>query len=103
MEKCEKCNQGIMDRYHMRQCQRTAWKDGKCRQHHPDTIKIRDDERQKIYEEKQKQRPWYLMKQKDEEIAKLTAEVARLKEENERIRVKAATIATGINSYFKDA
>jgi len=39
--------------WHAHQCPRKPWKDGWCKQHHPDTVKTREEAYEKRYKEKQ--------------------------------------------------
>ena len=74
-----KCKESVMwDSWHSRQCTRKIWKDGFCKQHHPETVKERQKESQRKWEERRKKEPWYLLKIAQERIAELEAEVARL-------------------------
>lgn len=38
-EKQNRCKESIFRDWHNYQCQRKAWKDGYCKQHHPDEVK----------------------------------------------------------------
>jgi len=67
-----------------RQCFRDAWKDGYCKQHHPDTVKKRDEERAARYEAKQKQSPWYKLEIACKEIRRLKAKIRRLEKKLEK-------------------
>ncbi len=67
-----------------RQCNRNAVKDGWCNQHHPDLVRARQDERYKKYKEKQKTEPWYLLQEANKKIQELEAEIAKLKDKEER-------------------
>ena len=74
-----KCKESVMwDSWHSRQCTRKIWKDGFCKQHHPETVKARQEESARKWEERRKQEPWYKLKVALERIAELEAEVARL-------------------------
>lgn len=44
------------------QCSRKSWKDGYCKQHHPDTVEARNIKLRKQYEEKQKNQPYYRLR-----------------------------------------
>lgn len=61
------------------QCYRKVWKDGYCKQHHPDTVSARAAERDAAYEEKRKLQPWYKLQLAEERIAELEAEIERLR------------------------
>lgn len=48
----ERCKQSIMKGYALYQCSRKAWKDGYCKQHHPDTVKVLQEESERKWREK---------------------------------------------------
>lgn len=74
-----KCKESVMwDSWHSSQCTRKIWKDGYCKQHHPDSVKARRVASDKRWEEKRKQQPWYQLRMAQTRIAELEAEVARL-------------------------
>ena len=60
-------------------CTRKAWKDGFCKQHHPDTVKARNEARRRVWEEQSKQSAWYLLERAKERIAELEKLVAHLR------------------------
>lgn len=84
MEK-ERCKQGVWNQgsWSKHQCQRFAWKDGYCKQHHPESVKARREESARRYQEKVKSSPWYLLEQANERIAELEAELASLKRDGD--------------------
>ena len=55
-------------------CRRNAVKDGYCKQHHPDTVAKRDEERRLRWEEKQNTSPIRKLAQAMEKIKELEAE-----------------------------
>ena len=59
MSNDERCKERTFNEWHHNQCSRKAWKDGYCKQHHPDTVKAREEASNKKYEERKKQQPWY--------------------------------------------
>lgn len=61
------------------QCSRKAVKDGYCKQHHPDSVKARQEQSEKEYEEKRKNSTWYLLKVANERIEELESELANAK------------------------
>jgi hypothetical protein len=63
--------------YKFHQCSRAAVKDGYCNQHHPDTVKARQDEQMKKLLEKRAKDP---LKLANSTIAQLEADKARLVE-----------------------
>ena len=54
-------------------CSRKAWKDGFCKQHHPDSVKAREVASEKRYLEKLKKSPWHRLEQANNRIAELEA------------------------------
>ena len=74
-----KCQVGILVNYKFRQCRRKIWKNGYCKQHHPDTVKKRREESNRRYEEKRTHEPWYVLQKARERIAALEAENATLR------------------------
>lgn len=80
-----RCTESVMiDSWHSGQCSRKIWKDGYCKQHHPDAVKLRQEKSSQRWEEKRKQEPWYLLREANKRIAELEAEVARLSTLNPR-------------------
>jgi hypothetical protein len=47
--------------FHTHRCERKIWKDGFCKQHHPNSVEARRKEMDKRYEEKQKRSPYVLL------------------------------------------
>ena len=68
--------------FHGYQCTRNIWRDGYCRQHHPDTKTARDEARRKAWDEKWEQRkandPNRKLAEAQEEIVKLKARITEL-------------------------
>lgn len=54
-----KCTKRVSSQsgWNFNQCSRNEWKDGFCKQHHPESVKKRDDERAVRCEEKRKRSP----------------------------------------------
>lgn len=67
-------------------CLRKAWADGYCKQHHPDSVKARQEAAEKRYEEKQKRSPWIQLGEAQKRIAELEAEVTGLRQRVEELR-----------------
>ncbi len=67
------------------QCQRRPWRDGWCKQHHPDSVAERQRERSQRYEEKYQRSP-------EVQLDWACKEIARLKAENARLRARIAEI-----------
>ena len=55
------CKQSVynQDAWRGFQCSRKVWKDGYCKQHHPDNVEERRKKSLIAYEAKLKQTPWY--------------------------------------------
>lgn len=72
-----RCKASVTERGHWRphQCRRKPWKDGWCKQHHPDAEAERREQSKKRWEEKFRQDP--LVKAK-EEITRLKARIGEL-------------------------
>lgn len=70
-----KCKENVSDHtgFYFYPCSRKAWKDGYCKQHHPESVKARQEKSETLYREKLKNSPWTIAKN-------LTAENAALKE-----------------------
>lgn len=76
-----RCKKIVWSTWHGHQCRRKIWKDGYCKQHHPDTVKERDEARRKRWEEKQEISPWRLLQKASERIKELEKENKKLKKE----------------------
>jgi len=63
----------VMNRY--TQCSRYAVKDGYCKQHHPDAVKKRKEEKDARFHKQQENAPW-----------KLKQKIAELQAENKKLR-----------------
>lgn len=61
-----------------RQCSRKPWKDGWCKQHHPDTEEERQAQRMVRSRQKQERSLAFLLQLAREEIARLKARIAEL-------------------------
>ena len=59
----KRCKANVWVGFHTHQCLRIAWKDGYCKQHHPDNVKQRQEESMARYEEKEKQHLPYKLEQ----------------------------------------
>jgi len=75
----EKCKENVMHGFHLYSCSRKPWKDGFCKQHHPETVKARDEERTRKYNEKQACSPWRLLEKANARIVELEAELQELR------------------------
>jgi hypothetical protein len=88
--KCKKVlpNRDRMDWGRTRHCTRKPWKDGFCKQHHPDTVKKRQDDSMAAWKAKLEISPGALLAKAQADLADLRA---RLEEaERERDRLKGA-------------
>ena len=74
-----RCKIMVWETWHEHQCRRKIWKDGYCKQHHPDTVEERRKKQQQRDEEKRKQDPYYKLGQAHTRIKELEEEVATLK------------------------
>ena len=61
---------------HSHQCKRKPWKDGLCKQHHPDTRAERNRKRREIADEKRKNSAWFQLGEARRRIADLERELA---------------------------
>jgi hypothetical protein len=64
---------------YQRGCQRNAWKDGYCKQHHPDSVKARREESNRYYRQKMDNSP----------LSRAYKQIEILKEEIERLKKEA--------------
>jgi hypothetical protein len=51
-----RCMESIFRDYHSSQCHSKIWKDGRCKIHHPETIKAKDEKRQARWAEQDRVR-----------------------------------------------
>lgn len=66
------------------QCSRKIWKDGYCKQHHPESVKKRQEKATRRHEESQKKTCWYKLNEAQKTIVDQAAEIKRLKAELEK-------------------
>lgn len=71
--------------FHPYQCHKTVWKDGFCKIHHPDSVKMREEKSRRRWEEKQKRDP----------LAVALKTISQLKKENEELKKQ-------IKNFFED-
>ena len=81
--KSDQCKASVLDggrsvRFH--QCQRRPWKDGWCKQHHPDTEAERRAQKELRYREERELDPRVRLDRAHEEIARLKALMGELAE-----------------------
>lgn len=81
-----KCKEGIWDNWHKYQCSRNIWKDGYCKQHHPDSVKEREKKRDERYKEQQEKSPWRQLEEAKIRIKDLEGELVLLKDELEYLK-----------------
>ena len=79
----ERCKETVYPKdrwgaFHGYGCQRYAVKDGYCKQHHPDSVKKRQDAAKQRFQDKQKSSCWYQLTEARKEIERLRAEIERL-------------------------
>ena len=66
------------------QCRRKPWKDGWCKQHHPDTEAERRAERAVRWQQRRERSPSFRLARAHEEIAQLKARIAELEAKREQ-------------------
>ena len=66
------------------QCYRKIWKDGYCQQHHPETVKKREAEKDARWEKKMENSTYRVIERLQNRIKELEAEVNKLKEEQQQ-------------------
>lgn len=81
MEEKDRCQKRVYDHtgFHSVRCSRKAVKDGFCKQHHPDTVKARQERSDKAWREKFNNSPEMKLKRALEENEKLRAELETAK------------------------
>ena len=72
----EKCKQEVQENFIFRRCSRNAWKDGYCKQHHPDIVKAKREESDRKWKEKWDNSPLMLLKRKVDQLSAENAELA---------------------------
>ena len=78
----EQCKEQIFRNWREYRCSRKAWKDGYCKQHHPDTVEERRKKAQEKWEKHQENTPIALNRmlnektQQCEELAEALSEAA---------------------------
>lgn len=69
---------GVWSKSH--QCSRKEWRDGWCKQHHPDSVDARRKLAEERYKQQQENSPWRRLQKKDMEIEQLKSELSALRE-----------------------
>lgn len=79
MEK-ERCKETVWDRHvwHQQQCSSYVWKDGYCKQHHPDTVKERNRKSEERFKEEMENSPWARLRRANKEIEELKQKISKL-------------------------
>ena len=75
---------GMWGSFQGHQCHRNIWKNGYCKTHHPDTVKVRDETRKEIWKQKQENNPILLLQKANERIKELESELELFKAGLER-------------------
>jgi len=70
--------EGKYGSFHAHQCSRKPWKDGWCKQHHPDTEAARRKQNEERYQQKRALSPLSQLYRANEEIVRLKARIAEL-------------------------
>lgn len=78
--------------WHSYQCTRKVWKDGYCKQHHPDSVKKRREETENRRHEQFENSPYCIIQRLTEENKKLKEENVKLKEDNEKLKLNKSDI-----------
>ncbi len=82
--------------FHGHQCHRKVWKDGFCKQHHPDTEEAHQEAKEKKWEKEREERkrndPYLLLRKANERIEELEAE-------NTELKRKLAVTEAEVRSY----
>lgn len=82
--------------FNYRQCRRNAWKDGWCKQHHPETEEKQREAAKRRYEERRKRSP-------SMRLGECLGENERLRAENADLRQRlqeALNLLDNCNSHF---
>ena len=89
-ERCKELVPGVGG-WHRNQCSRKPWKDGYCKQHHPDSVKKRQEKAERLYQEKRAKSPWVLLGKANEKIKRLEAKIKRLENADAHHRISNPT------------
>lgn len=74
----EQCKEKIYANFITHQCERKATKEGYCWQHHPDAVKKRQEESDKLAEEKWQNSKFMQLQRANKKIKELKAKIAEL-------------------------
>ena len=74
-----RCKKWVHDEFASHQCSRRAWKDGYCKQHHPDTVAARRAAVTARHIAKVEQSPALRLARANRRIADLEQEIAELR------------------------
>lgn len=74
----EQCKEKIFDGWRHRRCARKASRDGYCKQHHPESVKLRREAANARYEERMKRSPQVQLHEAQKRVIELEMEVSTL-------------------------
>jgi hypothetical protein len=80
--------------YHRHQCCLPIWKDGKCKIHHPESKKAREEKSRIRFEENRKKQPWHLLMEANKKIKELEETILSLEE-----RIEYLEDPPGVDHY----
>jgi hypothetical protein len=87
------CKEQVFRDWHNYPCSRKAWKDGYCKQHHPDSVKARDAERTRKWEVKKEESPY-------RKIETLNADLTALRAENDQLKAIVDAFREEVDSPY---
>ena len=76
--------EGRYGSFHAHQCSRKPWKDGWCKQHHPDAEAERRVQSEARWQQRRERSPSFRLARAHEEIVRLKARIAELEAEREQ-------------------
>jgi len=91
-EEKPKCTHPVWVGFRSRRCKHDVWRNGFCKQHHPETVRARRIARDNRWEERKKENPLFQLREARRKIEELEAEVIRLNRELEKERDKQVQI-----------
>lgn len=80
-----RCKEVIRKTWDGHRCTRPAWKDGYCRQHHPDAVAARREKSRANDQRRWEESPHHKLELAKEKITKLESEIERLKSQIETL------------------
>ena len=78
----DKCKERVADPWgwnRSHQCTRKIWKDGYCKQHHPDTVKEREIKKEERYRQEFEKSVYGQLRKAHERIKELEEEIKQLR------------------------